>query len=83
MPPDQVQAFLLQGYKRGSTSSRKRSGGRNGGRNPALTWPQVRKIRSLWPGVSQTKLATQFETTQANISLIVRGKTWIEPGNPK
>ena len=45
-----------------------------------LTWAEVREIRRLhatgeW---SQVKLAARFKVSQPNVSLIIRGETWIE-----
>lgn len=42
-----------------------------------LTAEQVQEIRSAWAdGKSQNELAMAYGVTQANISHIVRGKTW-------
>jgi len=64
----EVAALESQGWRRGQRSKRGR-----------LTWPQVREIRRLnSEGVPQTRLAEQFKVSQGNVSLIVRGETWVE-----
>ena len=78
IPKAELVAHLEDGWSRGR-------GGRDpykpptGKQRARLDWPQVREIRRLHgEGVSQTRLAKQFNVTQANVSLIVRGKTWVE-----
>lgn len=47
--------------------------------NVHLTWEQVREIRQAYAdGETQVSLAAKFDITQANVSRIVRGETWIE-----
>ena len=46
--------------------------------NAKLTQSQVGKIRERYAsgGVSQRKLASDYGVTQANVSLIIKGKAW-------
>jgi hypothetical protein len=41
-----------------------------------ITWEDVFWIRSLYPNLSQTKIARMFSITQSAVSLIISGTNW-------